>query len=285
VRPMATEQTGTGVPALEVIAVPNDGVMSDQPTNATIVGTDEVLIVDPGDAQGVEVIAAALARRGVPRVKAIVLTHAHHDHALAAPALKRLYDCPIMLHPDERPILPRTMNWSDIDLPLTGGMTLEVGGAHLEAIDTPGHTPGHIALYAPAARTLIAGDLISGHGTVGIFPPHGRMADYFASLRRAQALDAPTVIPGHGPTLTQPPDLFAQYLERRGAREREIAALLARGPATIDAMLPELYPVVAPHFRRAAASTILAHLEKLRAEGRVSPDADDPYTARWHARP
>jgi glyoxylase-like metal-dependent hydrolase (beta-lactamase superfamily II) len=285
VRPMATEQAGTGVPALEVIAVPNDGVMSDQPTNATIVGTDEVLIVDPGDAQGTEVIAAALARRGAVRVKAIVLTHAHHDHALAAPGLKRRYDCPIMLHPAEGPILPRTMSPSDIDLPLTGGMTLDVGGARIEAIDTPGHTPGHVALYVPAARTLIAGDLVSGHGTVGIFPPHGRMAEYFASLRRAQALDAPTVIPGHGPTLAQPPDLFAQYLERRTAREREIVALLGRGPVTIDAMLPELYPDVAPHFRRAAAATILAHLEKLRAEGRAAPDNDDPATARWHTSP
>jgi glyoxylase-like metal-dependent hydrolase (beta-lactamase superfamily II) len=281
---MTTERDEPGAPAIEVIAVPNDGVMSDQPTNATIIGTDEVIIVDPGDQPGVAVIQEALARRGTVRVAAIVLTHGHHDHSLAAPALKRTFACPILLNPAERPILPRALDWSEIDRPLTGGMTLSVDGVRLEAIDTPGHSPGHVALYEPASRTLIAGDLVSGHGTVGIFPPHGKMSEYFASLERAQRLGARTIVPGHGPTLTQPPDLFAQYIERRTTREREIYAAVAQGPATIEEMLPGLYPDVSPQFRRAAAATILAHLEKLREEGRVAPDGDNPFVARWAVR-
>jgi glyoxylase-like metal-dependent hydrolase (beta-lactamase superfamily II) len=281
---MATALDESRAPAIEVIAVPNDGVMSDQPTNATIVGGGEVIIVDPGDQPGVAVIQEALARRGDVRVTAIVLTHGHHDHTLAAPALKRIFACPILLNPAERPILPRMIDWSEIDGPVAGGMTLTVDGVRLEAIDTPGHSPGHVALYEPVSRTLIAGDLVSGHGTVGIFPPHGKMGEYFASLERAQRLDARTIIPGHGPTLTQPPDLFAQYIARRTTREREIYAALAQGPATIEAMLPGLYPDVSPQFRRAAAATILAHLEKLREEGRVAPDSDDPFAARWAMR-
>jgi glyoxylase-like metal-dependent hydrolase (beta-lactamase superfamily II) len=110
------------------------------------------------------------------------------------------------------------------------------------------------------------------------------MRDYFASLERARGLDARTIIPGHGPTLTQPPDLFAQYIERRTTREREILAAIARGPATIEAILPGLYPDVSPQFRRAAWATILAHLEKLREEGRVMVDGDDPLVARWSVR-
>lgn len=280
---MANELGELRAPAIEVIAVPNDGVMSDQPTNATIVGTDEVIIVDPGDQAGVAVIQEALARRGTARVLAIILTHGHHDHSLAAPALKQIFGCPIMLHPAERPILPHAIDWSAIDLPLEGGMTLSVDGGRLEAIDTPGHTPGHVALYEPVTRTLIAGDLISGHGSVGIFPPHGKMIDYFASLERAGGLGARTLIPGHGPTLTQPPDLFAQYIERRMNREREIFAAVAGEPVTIEAILPGLYPDVSRQFRGAAAATILAHLEKLRTEGRVVADADDPRVARWSA--
>ena len=57
-------QTEVGGLALEVIEIPNDGFMSDQPTNATIVGTDEVFIIDPGDKAGVDLIQEALARRG-----------------------------------------------------------------------------------------------------------------------------------------------------------------------------------------------------------------------------
>jgi glyoxylase-like metal-dependent hydrolase (beta-lactamase superfamily II) len=278
---MTGEQPAARPLALEVIAVPNDGSMSDQPTNATIVGTDEVFIVDPGDQAGVEIIGRAIdARRGV-RVKAIILTHAHPDHAVAAPALRRRYGCPIMLNPRERPLLRQFLDWSDVDLPLTGGMTLTVDGGRLETLDTPGHTPGHVALYEPVARVLIAGDLVAGHGTVGIFPPHGKMSEYFDSLTRMRALDIRSIIPGHGETLTQPPDVFGRYIERRTSREREIYAVVVREPTTIEAMLPELYPEVVPQFRRAAAATILAHLEKLRAEGRVTADSDDPFNARW----
>jgi len=277
-------QTDGGTLPLEVVEIPNNGFMSAQPTNATIVGAREVFIVDPGDAAGVEAIQEALGRRNAVRVKAIILTHGHPDHATAAPELKRIYDCPMMLNPKERPILRQFLNWSDVDEALTGGMTLALEGGELQAMDTPGHSPGHVALYEPVARTLIAGDLISGHGTVGIFPPHGKMTEYFASLERMQRLNPAMIIPGHGPTMTQPPDIFAQYIERRSTREREIYAIVARGPTTIEAMIPELYPVVLPHFRRAAAATILAHLEKLRAEGRVHPESDDLAEGIWSAR-
>ncbi len=255
--------------------------MSDQPTNATIVGTEEVYLIDPGEKPGVELMQAALSRRPNVRVKAIVLTHSHPDHATAAPELRRIYGAPLMLNPKEKPVLREFFQWSDVDIELTGGMILPIEDGQLEAIDTPGHSPGHIALYEPVARTLIAGDLVSGHGTVGIFPPHGKMIEYLNSIRRAQALNARTVIPGHGPVMTQPPDIFAQYIERRLTREREIYEALARGPNTIEAILPGLYPEVLPHFRRAAAATILAHLEKLREEGRVAPESDDLAGGIW----
>ena len=111
--------------------------------------THEVFIIDPGEAAGVELIQEALARRGTVRVKAIVLTHSHPDHATAAPALKELYGCPVMLNPKERPVLRQFMDWSDIDLPLTGGMTLTVDGGTLETHRHAGPFPGpHRALRA-----------------------------------------------------------------------------------------------------------------------------------------
>lgn len=277
-------QTERSALPLEVIEIPNNGFMSDQPTNATIVGTREVFIIDPGDSAGVEIIQEALGRRDDVCVKAILLTHGHPDHATAAPELKRIYHCPVMLNPKEGPILRQFLSWSDIDEGLTGGMTLTIEGGELRTLDTPGHSPGHIAFYEPVSRTLIAGDLVSGHGTVGIFPPHGKMIEYFASLERMQHLNAAIIIPGHGPTMTQPPDIFAQYIERRSTRESEIYAVVAREPTTIEAMIPELYPVVLPHFRRAAAATILAHLEKMQAEGKVRPESDDLIEGVWSTR-
>ena len=278
------EQIKSHAPALEVIAVPNGGFMSEQPTNATIVGTHEVFIVDPGDTAGVALIQEALGRRSDVRVKAILLTHSHPDHASAVPDLKKIYGCPVMLNPKEQPILRQFLSWSDVDAELTGGMTLAIEGGELQVVDTPGHSPGHIALYEPVSRTLIAGDLVSGNGTVGIFPPHGKMIEYMDSLERSRQLHPSVVIPGHGPTITQPPDIFAQYIAHRSMREDEIYTVVAREPTTIEAMIPELYPIVLPHFRRAAAATILAHLEKLRAEGKVRPESDDLFEGVWSAQ-
>ncbi len=268
---------------LEIIAVPNTGPLSEEPTNAIIVGTNEVFIVDPGDEAGIALIPAALASRGAVAVKAILLTHTHPDHALAAPALGQRYGCPIMLGPQEAPVMREYLDWSTVDHPLVGGMTLAVDGGHLEVLATPGHTPGHIALYAPVTQTLLAGDLVAGHGTVGILYPHGKMLDYFASLRLLQGRDIRRIIPGHGQTLTQPPDLFGQYLERRTTRERSIQAIVGRGPTTVEAILPELYPALAPQSRQAAVATIIAHLEKLRDEGHVTADSADLAHALWQA--
>jgi glyoxylase-like metal-dependent hydrolase (beta-lactamase superfamily II) len=265
------------------VEVPNNGFMSDQPTNGFLIGTNQVIIIDPGDEAGAEIYLQALAERGNPTVKAIVLTHSHPDHAVAAARLKRELRVPVMLNPKERPVLEqfKGLTWDEVDEELHGGMTIEVDGGELEAIDTPGHAPGHVALFERSSGRLIAGDLVSGHGTVGIFPPHGKMTEYFASLRAAEALHPSVVYPGHGPTITDPAHLFQQYIERRSLREREIVEELRSGPKTIEQIVTPLYPDVLPHFRRAAGATVLAHLIKLETEQRVTHDGADMMSAVW----
>ena len=269
--------------AMETVEIPNQGFMFEQPTNAVIAGTREVFIIDPGYEIGVALIREALARRGDVRVKAILLTHGHPDHANAAPGLKRLYGAPILLHPLERQVAARWMDVAEIDGDLAGGMTLTLEDGELVVIDTPGHSPGHVAFFEPVSRTFIGGDLVSGHGTTGIFPPLGKMGEYLDSIRRSETYAPRVVIPGHGPTMVDQPGLWQYYLERRLTREREIYDVLARGPATIPEIVTALYTDILPHFVRAAQATALAHLEKLRAEGRVTPESDDLASGRWRA--
>jgi glyoxylase-like metal-dependent hydrolase (beta-lactamase superfamily II) len=278
-----TGETLTTELQFQRIEVPNNGFMSDQPTNGFLIGTNQVIIIDPGDEAGAEIYLQALAERGNPTVKAIVLTHSHPDHAVAAARLKRELGVPVMLNPKERPVLEqfKGLTWDEVDEELHGGMTIEVDGGELEAIDTPGHAPGHVALFERSSGRLIAGDLVSGHGTVGIFPPHGKMIEYFASLRAAEALHPSVVYPGHGPTITDPAHLFQQYIERRSLREREIVEELRSGPKTIEQIVTPLYPDVLPHFRRAAGATVLAHLIKLETEQRVTHDGADMMSAVW----
>lgn len=267
---------------IERIEVPNPAaMMGDQPTNAYLVGSRELLIVDPGSDAGVELVHQAVAARPGASVRAIVLTHGHPDHVAAAGELRRLFGCPVMLHPKERPILRGFLHSDEVDAELHEGMRITLPEGSLTVIETPGHSPGHVALWDAAGRTLLAGDLFSGNGTVAIIPPHGSMLAYLDSLRRVRELGPRRILPGHGPEISDPERVIDEYIARRLQREQQIREALASRPMTIEALVSELYPDVLPQFRRAAAATVLAHLEKLRDQGEVAPDSEDNWHARW----
>jgi len=60
------------------------------------------VVVDPGEEA--ERISKAIDRLGVS-VKAILLTHAHFDHVGATAPLQELWNCPVLLHPLDMPLL------------------------------------------------------------------------------------------------------------------------------------------------------------------------------------
>ena len=59
--------------------------------------------------------------------------------------------------------------WCEIDLPATD----YAGNVVVDVLHTPGHTPGHLALFDPVSGTVVAGDLVSGLSTIVIDPPEG----------------------------------------------------------------------------------------------------------------
>lgn len=272
-----------GLP-IERVEVPNPReMMGDQETNCYLVGTREVVIVDPGSPEGVEVVSRTLASRGNPPVIAIVLTHGHPDHVAAAGELRRRLECPVMLHPADRPILRSFLPWDAIDQELADGVVITLPEGSLTVVETPGHSPGHVALWDEAGKTLLAGDLFSGNGTVAIIYPYGSMRAYLESLYRVRALRPRRILPGHGPEISAPERVIADYIERRLHREQQIRTLLGSAPLTVDELVSTLYPDVLPQFRRAAAATVLAHLQKLGEEGEVEPLGEDAWHCRWRA--
>ena len=266
------------------IEVPNADFMRGQPTNCYVLGERNLVIVDPGSEPGVELIPSALDERGSQKVTAIFLTHAHPDHAIAAPELRRRLNAPVMLHADSRAIMRDHISSDDVDVWIDPDEPLVVDGIRYDLVMTPGHAPGHVAVFQLDAGVMIAGDLVSGNGTIGVFPPHGSMVEYIDSLLRAQALEPTVLLPGHGPVIDDPPVLFDHYLKRRRGREQQILEIVERGQATIADILPVLYPDIEEQYSYPARATILAHLEKLQHEGRVEPEGDDPKTTPWIAR-
>jgi glyoxylase-like metal-dependent hydrolase (beta-lactamase superfamily II) len=266
---------------IQRIEVPNSGFMRDQPTNSYILGNERVVIVDPGSEPGVELISRALLERGSPEVAGIFLTHAHPDHAIAAPDIRRVLNAPLMLHGDNDPIMNDHISWDDVDVRIDPETSLTIEDMTFELVMTPGHAPGHVALFDRRSQIMIAGDLVSGHGTIGVFPPNGSMTEYIDSLRRAKALEPAILLPGHGPVIDDADGLFEHYIARRLGREREIIDIVGEGGATINDILPVLYPDLLPEYSYPAEATILAHLQKLQHEGQVEHHGGDPKTATW----
>lgn len=82
------------------------------------------------------------------------------------------------------------------------GDVIEVGALRFEVIETPGHTPGHLALWEPASRLLFSGDhvLFIISPNLGLFLPDGDgVQAYLDSLDKVAALAPAKLMHSHGP--------------------------------------------------------------------------------------
>jgi glyoxylase-like metal-dependent hydrolase (beta-lactamase superfamily II) len=157
------------------------------------------------------------------------------------------------------------------DCLLQGGDTLQVGGATIEVIDTPGHTLGSISRYLREERVLFTGDTVLGLGTVAIFPPpHGDMALYMQSLERLKSYDATLLCPGHGPPVRDVARKLQELIDHRRERESQILTAVGQGRGHLEAMLADIYPELDRRLQGMARVQLLAHLHKLQSEGKIA---------------
>lgn len=251
---------------LYTFPVPNPHGRSGQATNVYVFGPEPVTLIDAGSDDGGRTVLAALNQLGINSVATILLTHAHHDHAGSAAAVRSVTGAQILVTESDLPgagfeIVP--------DVFLLPGERFDAGRYHLEAIPTPGHAPGHISFYEPDLKCLFAGDLMSGFGTVAVTYPRGSMGDYLESLRRVQKLEVATVYPGHGPAIMNGAGRIVEYIDHREWREIEILALIQQGVGRVEDITEQLYPDVLPRFRPLAAGTVLAHIVHLMSQSKV----------------
>ena len=177
-----------------------DGETHQVDNNVWVVGDDrECVVIDaPHD------VDAILALVGDRVLTAILCTHAHDDHVRVAPRLRERTGAPIHLHPDDRPVWALTHPDQDWDVDLADGQVIEVAGARLETLHTPGHAPGAVCFYAPGLGRVFTGDTLfhGGPGATGrSFSDRGVLV---ASIRaRLLGLPGDTVVhTGHGEDTT-----------------------------------------------------------------------------------
>ena len=210
-----------------------------------------------------------------------MLTHTHPDHSDGVPQLLDAYGAPpVYVHPLESRRLPES--WPT--KVLQHGRRLTVGDVIVEALHTPGHSPGHLTLIVRdatgAIECLLVGDMVVDSGSVWVGLPEGDMTQYLASLELIDSLDAPLLGPGHGAAITSPSARLREVAEHRVDRERQIVAALRSGPKNVAQITAEVYPGLAEPVVDLAARSVAAHLVKLVDDGvasRSGLEDEDPY--------
>ncbi|WP_257513350.1 MBL fold metallo-hydrolase [Microbacterium sp. zg.Y909] len=221
---------------------------------------------------------AALAEAASAPLGGIFLTHAHRDHSGFAEHLsERGGDpLPVSLHRDEQPTVAAMSNYQGLphrqaaidwycgfgfpahtaamivdtkqpDHPLVARVmrwceddaVLEVGRRRLRVLPTPGHTPGHAALFEEATGVLFSGDAMlprgngNPHVTVRPFTAHDPLTDYVEGLRRLRDLDIRVCLPGHGPLVEDVDGLIRSHLDYVDTKMTPVRAALGDRPLTV----------------------------------------------------
>jgi glyoxylase-like metal-dependent hydrolase (beta-lactamase superfamily II) len=254
-------------PGIRVLALRTPTLPPAVHTNVYLVGPDQgpQAVVDPGspysDQQAVlDAVLSADAAAGRP-LATILLTHHHGDHMGGAAALAQQWGVPVAAHANTARRLAGRVR---IDRELSDGEAI----AGMTCLYTPGHADGHLCFELGGA--IIAGDMVAGLGWILIDPSEGDMTDYLGSLARLLARPATTLLPAHGPAITDGPNKLREYIAHRTMREdRVVAALASRASATLDELVPEVYADTPRALWKIAARSLRAHLDKLVREGRA----------------
>jgi len=115
-------------------------------------------VVDPGaDAKMLQ------SKLEGTRVDKIILTHTHEDHIGALEEIKRLTASPVMLNPLEYETPTQSpINQVDYDIPISHEDRIQIGEISVQALHTPGHTPGMTSFDLGDGRILVGDTLFVG---------------------------------------------------------------------------------------------------------------------------
>lgn len=175
-------------------------------------GTREAVVVDPAD--NAAYILNKCRELGITLV-AILLTHGHFDHILAADDIRRAFHCKVYAGREEDAMLQDpSLNLSgsfgqdqmglEADYLARDGETLELIGFLWKVIFTPGHTAGSVCYWVEAENVLISGDTLFADSLGRTDLPTASSAAIITSiLDRLFVLPEDTMVyPGHGDPTT-----------------------------------------------------------------------------------
>lgn len=181
-----------------------------------LIGSDRALLIDTGLGIG---DISGLVRELTDKPIAAVATHVHWDHIgghrffpefyahggelawlrggfpLPVQAVRRMVEDRCTL-PDGFDINGYEIFQGEPARVLADGDTIDLGGRTLQALHTPGHSPGHLCFWEPERGYLFSGDLVY-RGTLFADYPSTDPQSYLTSLERIAGLPVKRIFPGH----------------------------------------------------------------------------------------
>ena len=259
------------------------------------------LVIDTGFRmpECLEAMTTGLNELGIDMNNAdIFLTHLHSDHSGLAPDLASSSSHIFISRTDGEMLLDGLTNswdrtaefrtygfsaeelscWSDNPSQkyrqeklatftyIADGDILEYGGHRLQAISTPGHTPGHLCLYDRDNKIMFLGDHVLFNITPNItcwpnFPDP--LGHYVHSLMDISIYDIRLPLPAHRQVTSTVAERVGTIIEHHGARIRELLDVLDVNPGS--------------------STYELAGKMTWRVHGKTNSWADFPLTQKWFA--
>lgn len=164
------------------------------------------IVIDPGHLitpsygeSGLEKLYEGMERDGLARssIGLVILTHGHPDHCEAAVEIRESQNALVAMHEADEAAYGTFGGKTDIyldegDLEFRSETT-----THLEVYHSPGHTPGHVTIYWPERKALIAGDCIFYRSTGRTDFPGGDALSLRKTIDRLSRLDIEYLLCGH----------------------------------------------------------------------------------------
>ena len=281
------------------------------------------LIVDTGLNHDVcfEAMRAGLAEIGLDMSKAdLFITHMHADHfglvtrmatdstqvffnRLDAEIIENWQGFEPMIHYavksglpegalrkalDKHPARKFGTDWRPPLQILSDGHQIPIGRYRFTCVHTPGHTQGHMCLYEPAHKILIAGD----HLLIDITPNiqcwsenDDPLNSYMASLDKVRAMDVAHVLPGHRRLFDDCRRRVDELKTHHEHRLEEVMEILVARPGlsafetasfmTWD-IAAENWDAFPPAQKWFATGEAISHLRHLENKGRIFRKTEDP---------
>lgn len=280
-------------PLIQRVIAKNPSKFSYHGTGTYILGTNDVVVIDPGpklDSHRDALVAALKGRN----VVGIVVTHCHSDHSPLTAWLHaetnatrfaigphRVYEGfveeddhdPSEDDPEEKKDESEEER-ETIDLDFApdvavadGEKFLSTSEFSLTAVATPGHTSNHLSIAMDVNNALFTGDHVMGWSTTVVSPPDGDMRAYIESMHKVIARNDHILWPTHGGPITDPQPFLHAYLGHRLEREKQIVQQIALGNDTIPRIVKVLYASVDKRLHRPARRSVWSHLRKLVDDG------------------